>query len=113
MRALRDGYSRKEFVEPLEEEMQKFIKGDMKQLSEERTPDDYFQRLDEIIIEVAGRFFSKGSAPEDQLFKSLKEKRMEMLRRRRERRVAMVDANCDEQFQQLQLELQSMSKECK
>ena len=85
----------------------------MKQLSADRTPDDFFQRLDEIISEVAGRFFSEGSIPEDHHQKTLKEKRMEMLRRRRDRRVAMVDANSDEQFQQLQLELQSMSKECK
>ena len=113
VRALREGYCRSEFVAALETEMQKFIEGDMKQLSAKRTPDDFFQRLDEIIIEVAGRFFSRGSTPEDLHHKTLKEKRMEILHRRRAHRAAMVDSNSDEQFQPLHLELHEMSKECK
>ena len=85
----------------------------MKQLSAERTPDDFFQRLDEIIIEVAGRFFSRGSTPEDLHYKTLKDKRMDILHRRRAHRAEMVDPNSDEQCQQLHQELHEMSKECK
>ena len=84
MLELMQGARRKEFIDELETAAGQFVDSpEAEELLKRNTADRYFQRVNEIILGVARKFFGKGKAAEAEWVKKAKEEKLELLAARR------------------------------
>ena len=105
---LRKGKHRREFIAALESEMETFI-AESAPLLEQATPDSYFTQLDAVVIKCAQRFFSKSAARRNEEVDQLAERRLDLLRQRREIRSQLGNASAEEESR-ISLELDRVTK---
>ena len=110
MLCVREGDKREEFVRALEVEMEAFVNSS-ELLLNEPTPDAYMTALDAIIINCAMKFFGKSAKPADDLLGKLAAERLNLLRKRRELKIGLVNASSDPEFARVSADLAVLTKQ--
>lgn len=110
MECVTKGKNRVEFMDVLEKSLEVFRKeGEMERALAKPSPDEYFDKFDEIVLGVGERFFSKAAKNEDH--EKIKARRMALLAERRQRREELGDC-ADEELLECEKKLEEATIAC-